>query len=319
MLTQGRRVTVFGGSGFVGRYVVRRLAAEGWVVRVAVRDPIAAAFLKPTGNVGQIVPMRVDLTADDAVPEAAIAGSDVVINLVGILYERGKSTFNAIQAEAPARLARIAAANGVSRFVQMSALGADPNASAAYARSKAAGEAGVRAAFPAATIIRPSIIFGPEDGFFNRFACIARYSPALPLIGGGVTRFQPVYVGDVADAIVRVVKDDNARGQVYELGGPRIYTFRELMELMLVELRRHRGLIPVPFWIAKLQGAVLQFLPVPPLTRDQVELLKQDNITTPGMPGLVELGIKPAAVELIIPTYLDMYRKGGRFAGNRAA
>ena len=172
----------------------------------------------------------------------------------------------------------------------------------------------MRAAFPAATIIRPSIIFGPEDGFFNRFACIARYSPALPLIGGGVTRFQPVYVGDVADAIVRVVKDDDARGQVYELGGPRIYTFRELMELMLAELRRHRGLIPVPFWIADLQGMVLQLLPVPPLTRDQVELLKQDNVTTPGMPGLVELGIKPTAVELIIPTYLDMYRKGGRFA-----
>lgn len=319
MLTQGRRATVFGGSGFVGRYVVRRLAAEGYVVRVAVRDPIAAAFLKPTGNVGQIVPMRVDLTADDAVLEAAIAGSDVVVNLVGILYERGANTFHAIQAEAPGRLARIAAANGVSRFVQMSALGADPNATAAYARSKAAGESGVRAAFPAATIIRPSIIFGPEDGFFNRFACIARYSPALPLIGGGMTRFQPVYVGDVADAIQRVVQDDAARGQVFELGGPRIYTFRELMELMLAEVRRHRGLIPVPFWIAELQGAVLQLLPVPPLTRDQVELLKQDNVTTPGMPGLVELGIKPAAVELIIPTYLDMYRKGGRFAGNRAA
>ncbi len=319
MQTQGRRVTVFGGSGFVGRYVVRRLAAEGFVVRVAVRDPIAAAFLKPTGNVGQIVPMRVDLAADDAVLEAAIAGSDVVINLVGILYERGKNTFNAIQAEAPARLARLAAVNDVSRFVQMSALGADPNATAAYARSKAAGESGVRAAFPAATIIRPSIIFGPEDGFFNRFACIARYSPALPLIGGGVTRFQPVYVGDVADAIARAVKDDGARGQVYELGGPRIYTFRALMELMLVELRRHRGLIPVPFWIAGLQGMVLQLLPVPPLTRDQVELLKQDNVTTPGMPGLAELGIKPTAVELIIPTYLDMYRRGGRFAGNRAA
>jgi NADH dehydrogenase len=319
MLTQGRRVTVFGGSGFVGRYVVRRLAAEGFVVRVAVRDPIGAAFLKPTGNVGQIVPMRVDLTADDAVLEAAIAGSDAVVNLVGILYERGRNTFNAIQAEAPARLARIAAANGVSRFVQMSALGADPNAAAAYARSKAAGETGVRAAFPAATVFRPSIIFGPEDGFFNRFACIARYSPALPLIGGGVTRFQPVYVGDVADAIVRAIKDDRTRGEVYELGGPRIYTFRELMELMLAELRRHRGLIPVPFWIADLQGMVLQLLPVPPLTRDQVALLKQDNITTPGMPGLAELGIKPTAVELIIPTYLDMYRRGGRFAPNRAA
>jgi NADH dehydrogenase len=319
MLTQGRRATVFGGSGFVGRYVVRRLAAEGYVVRIAVRDPVAAAFLKPAGNVGQIVPMRVDLTDDDSVLEAAIAGADVVINLVGILYERGSYTFDAIQGEAPGRLARIAAANGVSRFVQMSALGADPNAAAAYARSKAAGEAGVRAAFPEATVIRPSIIFGPEDGFFNRFACIARYSPALPLIGGGVTRFQPVYVGDIADAILRAVKDDTARGRIYELGGPRIYTFRELMELMLTQLRRHRGLIPVPFWAAELKGMALQLLPVPPLTRDQVVLLKQDNVTTPGMPGLAELGIEPTAVELILPTYLDMYRKGGRFADDRAA
>jgi uncharacterized protein YbjT (DUF2867 family) len=319
MLTLGRRVTVFGGSGFIGRYVVRRLAAEGWVVRVAVRDPVAAAFLKPTGNVGQVVPMRVDLTAEDAVLEAAIAGADAVINLVGILYERGRRTFQAIHADVPARLARIAAASGATRFVQISAIGADRNAPSAYARSQAEGEAGIRAAFPGAVILRPSIVFGPEDGFFNRFACMARYSPALPLIGGGVTRYQPVYVGDVADAIIRALHDDRAYGQVYELGGPRIYTFRELMELMLAELRRHRGLIPIPFWMAELLGTVLQLSPIPLLTRDQALQLRQDNIVTPGMPGLKELGITPTAVELIIPTYLDMYRKGGRFASGKLA
>jgi uncharacterized protein YbjT (DUF2867 family) len=319
MITQGRRITVFGGSGFIGRYVVRRLAAEGWVVRVAVRDPIGAAFLKTAGNVGQVVPMRADITAEDAIVEAAVAGADAVINLVGILYERGRRTFRAVQADAPARLARIAAQAGVERFVQMSALGADPESPSLYARSKAAGETGVLAAFPHATIIRPSIVFGPEDGFFNRFARMARYSPALPLIGGGETRFQPVYVRDVADAIMRTLHEDSARGQTYELGGPHIYTFRALMELMLRELRRHRGLIPIPFWLADIQASVLQWLPVPPLTRDQVALLRVDNVLSGTKPGLPELGIQPTALELILPTYLDIYRKGGRFTAHSAA
>jgi NADH dehydrogenase len=319
MITQGRRVTVFGGSGFIGRYVVRRLAAEGWVVRVACRDAIAAAFLKTAGAVGQVVPMHVDITAEDAVLDAAIAGSDAVINLVGILYERGKRSFQAIHADAPARIARLAEKNGVSRFVQMSALGADAGSASAYARSKAAGETGVLAAFPQATIIRPSIVFGPEDGFFNRFACMARYSPGLPLIGGGHTRFQPVYVCDVADAIIRTLHEDAARGQIYELGGPRIYTFRALMELMLHELRRHRGLIPLPFWIADIQASILQLLPIPLLTRDQVRQLQRDNVLTGTKPGLAQLGIQPTALELILPTYLDIYRKGGRFATPSAA
>lgn len=319
MITQGRRVTVFGGSGFIGRYVVRRLAAKGWVVRVAVRDPIRAAFLKTSGNVGQVVPMRADLTADEPVLEAAIAGADAVINLVGILYESGRRTFQAIHADGPARLAGIAARLGVSRFVQMSALGADPGSPSLYARSKAAGEAGVLAAFPAATIIRPSIVFGPEDGFFNRFGCMARYSPALPLIGGGGNRFQPVYVCDVADAIIRTLHEDAARGQTYELGGPRVYTFQQLMELLLRELRRHRGLIPVPYWMADIQASVLQRLPFPLLTRDQVQLLKIDNVLSGTKPGLAELGIQPTALELILPTYLDIYRKGGRFAAPNAA
>ncbi len=320
-LTEGRRVTVFGGSGFIGRYVVQRLAAEGWVVRVAVRNPVRAAFLKPMGNVGQVVPMRVDLTAHDVVLETAIAGSDVVIDLVGILYERRRQTFQAIHAQAPARLAQIAARAGVSTFIHMSAIGADAESPSSYGRSKAAGEAGVRAAFPATTILRPSIVFGPEDEFFNRFARMALVSPALPLIGGGKTRFQPVYVGDVADAVMRALHAPAARGQTYELGGPQIYTFRELMELMLAELRRHRGLIPIPFWMAEMLGFILQYVPLiaPPLTRDQVRSLKRDNVTDPGMPGLVELGIAPTALELILPTYLDIYRKGGRFAASHAA
>jgi NADH dehydrogenase len=319
MITQGRRVTVFGGSGFIGRYVVRRLAAEGWVVRVAVRDAVAAAFLKTAGNVGQVVPMHVDITAEDAVIDAAIEGADAVIYLVGILYESGRRTFQAVHADAPARIARIAAKAGVSSFVQMSALGADPNSPSLYARSKAAGEAGVLAAFPQATIIRPSIVFGPEDSFFNRFACMARYSPGLPLIGGGQNKFQPVYVCDVADAMIRTLHEDAARGQIYELGGPRIYTFQQLMEILLRELRRHRGLIPIPYWMADIQAGVLQLLPFPLLTRDQVALLKIDNVLSGTKPGLPELGIQPTALELILLTYLDIYRRGGRFAAPSAA
>jgi len=320
-LTEGRRVTVFGGSGFIGRYVVQRLAAEGWVVRVAVRNPVGAAFLRPLGNVGQVVPMRASLTAPNAVLEAAIAGSDVVINLVGILYERGQQSFEAIHAEAPGRLAQIAARSGVSTFIQFSAIGADADSPSRYGRSKAAGEAAVRAAFPAAIILRPSIVFGPEDNFFNRFARMTLLSPALPLIGGGKTRFQPVYVGDVADAAMRALHTPAAQGKTYELGGPRVYTFRELMELMLAELRRHRGLIPIPFWMAEALGAVLQHVPLiaPPLTRDQVRSLMRDNVTSPGMPGLAELGITPTALELILPTYLDAYRRGGRFVSSSVA
>ncbi len=313
MAPAGQRITVFGGSGFIGRYVVKRVAAAQWVVRVAVRDPVAAAFLRPMGNVGQIVPMRADLTADDAVLEAAVAGADAVVNLVGILHERGRQRFQAVHADGPARLARIAAAAGVRQFIHISAIGADPNAASSYARSKAAGEAGIRAAFPNATILRPSIVFGPEDSFFNRFARMAQFLPALPLIGGGHTRFQPVYVGDVADAVMRVLDTPSAEGKIFELAGPRVYTFRELMELILAQTGRRRALISVPFWAARLQAALLEWLPNPPLTRDQVALLERDNVPTGDLPGLRDLGIQPTAVEAIIPTYLEIYRKGGRF------
>ncbi len=314
-----RRVTVFGGSGFIGRYIVKRLAAEGWVVRVAVRDAVAAAFLKPAGNVGQIVPLRCDVREDDTV-SAAVAGSDAVINLVGILYQFGSQRFDAIQAEAAGRIARAAAAAGAKRLLHMSALGANPASESKYARTKAEGEANVRAAFPGATIFRPSIVIGPEDGFFNRFARIAQLSPVLPLIGGGVTRFQPVYVGDVADAFLAALKSPASVGQTYELGGPRSYTMRELMEMMLKVIKRNRPLISIPYGLAEMQAAVLQLLPVPPLTRDQVKLLESgDNVVRAGAAGFAELGLQPQAIEAILPTYLDIYRPGGRFASTRAA
>lgn len=313
-----KRITVFGGSGFIGRYLIRRLASDGWVVRVAVRDPVAAAFLKTCGSLGQIVPMRCNV-CDDELVTTAVQGADAVVNLVGILAERGRQRFEAVQAEAPARIARAAKAAGVTTFVQISALGADPESPARYARTKAAGEAGVRREFPAATIIRPSLVIGPEDEFFNRFGAMAQLLPGLPLIGGGHTRFQPVYVGDVAEAIHRAVNDPATHGKTYELGGPRVYTFRELMELLLKVLGRHRGLVPVPFVLAELQGLVLQLLPNPPLTRDQVKMLRHDSVVSPGALTFADLGLQPQAIEPILPTYLDIYRQGGRFATRRVA
>lgn len=314
----GRRVTVFGGSGFVGRYVVQRLARRGCVVRVCVRDTVAAAFLKPMGNVGQVVPMRVSLASDDAALRAAVEGSDAVINLVGILAEGGGQTFQALQAEGPARLAQAAAQAGVDKFVHVSALGADAGSKSVYARTKAAGEAGVRAAFPGATIFRPSIVIGPEDGFFNRFARMTDWSPALPLIGGGHTRFQPVYVGDLADGIVAALDTPAAAGKIFEAVGPRAYSFQELMVYLLDQIGKHRGLIPLPFALAEIQGAILEKLPIKLLTRDQVELLKTDNVGT-GAPGLEALGVKPHAMEAVAPTWLAAYRKGGRFGSTKRA
>lgn len=319
MAATAKRVTVFGGSGFVGRYLVKRLAADGWVVRVAVRDTIAAAFLKPAGNVGQIVPMHCDTLDDDTVA-AAVAGSDVVINLVGVLYEFGRQRFDSLHAEAPARIGRAATAAGAKRYIHVSALGADAASVSQYARSKAAGEAGARAALPGVTIVRPSIVIGPEDGFFNRFARMAQLGPFVPLIGGGRTRFQPVYVGDLADGLMAAIKDEGTAGRTYELGGPRVYSFRELMELMLKVIARKNRLVNVPFGLAEMIGLVAQLSPIPPLTRDQVLLLESgDNVVSSGAAGFGDLGIKPQAIEAILPTYLDIYRPGGRFSASRVA
>ena len=313
-----RVVTVFGGSGFIGRHLIGRLARQGWIVRVAVRRPSRAGFLKPMGDVGQITPIRAPIQDQIAVA-SAVAGADAVINLVGVLYERGAQTFDAVHALGAQSVAIAAAAAGVERLVQISALGADLQGPADYARSKGAGEAAVRAAFPSAVILRPSVVFGPEDGFFNRFAMIARISPVLPLIGGGGTRFQPVYVGDVADAIARSVTDSACAGRTFELGGPHVYTFKELMELLLRQIHRRRLLVPWPFALAELQAVFFEMLPVPPLTRDQIRMLRSDNVVTEGVLTLAELGIAATAAEVILPSYLDRYRPSGRFDNSQLA
>ena len=308
------RTAVLGGSGFIGRYIVKRLAARGDVVPVGCRNAEEAKFLKPMGDVGQVEPLNVAID-DETVLPAFVAGSDALINCVGILQERGAQTFERVHHTGPALLARIARDAGVERFVHLSAIGADPRSASAYARTKAAGEAAVRDAFPTATILRPSVVFGPEDQFFNRFAAIAIMSPVLPLIGGGDTRFQPVYVGDVADAVIKCLEDRTTAGRTYELGGLKIYTLRELLELLLHEIRRQRWFINLPFELAEFQAKLMAILPNPPITPDQVELLKGDNVVSPGALTLATLGIAPTAVEAILPTYLDRFRRGGWYRG----
>lgn len=305
-------VTVFGGSGFIGRYVVRALARAGHRIRVGVRRPNLANYLLPMGHVGQIQIVRTDVTDPDAVGRA-LKGADGAVNLVGILYESGRRTFQALHAEAAATISAAAREHSIGALVHVSAIGASSDSPALYARIKAEGENRVREAFPAAAILRPSIVFGPEDQFFNRFAALARLSPALPLIGGGRTRFQPVYVCDVASAIVRCLIDSATSAITYELGGPRIYTFRELMKLTLAETNRRRVLVPVPFSIAMLQAGVLGLLPKPMLTRDQVKLLERDNVVAPDAHTLADLGITAETVEAIIPSYLWRFRREGQF------
>lgn len=305
-----RDIVVFGGSGFIGRYLVRHLADRGWRVIVAVRDPEGARFLQPLGNVGQIVPVRVDITERDQVA-AVLARADAAVNLVGILYERGRRSFRRIHVEGAANIARAAAEAGVRRVVQVSAIGAAPGSPSAYARSKAAGEATMREAFPATTVLRPSIVFGAEDGFFNRFGRMTVLSPVIPLFGGGVTRFQPVYVDDVAAAIAACLDDEATAGATYELGGPSVYSFRQLMEIVRRETGRRVLLLPLPFLVARLLALVLQLPPVPPLTPDQVRLMEIDNVVAPGAAGLADLGINPTTVEIVVPHYLALFRRGG--------
>lgn len=311
-----RSATVFGGSGFLGRYVVRRLAADGVRIRAAVRDPEAANFLKPMGDVGQVVPVQVNVRHDGSV-RRAVEGADAVINLVGLLYQAGPQRFDAVHVGGARAIATAAAEAGVSRLVHVSAIGADADADSAYARTKAQGEAAVRAAFPDAAIVRPSVVFGPEDGFFNLFGWLATILPALPLVGGGKTRFQPVYVGDVAEAIARILADNATRGTTFEFGGPSAYSFRELLEYILRETGRKRLLLPVPFGLAKLEAFFLQLAPKPLLTMDQVELLKTDNVPSGQHPGLTDLGVQPHSLEAIVPSYLHRYRRGGRLQPSR--
>jgi uncharacterized protein YbjT (DUF2867 family) len=308
-------VTVFGGSGFLGRHVVRALARRGYRIRVAVRRPDLAGHLQPLGRVGQIHAVQANLRYPASV-EAAARDAEVVINLVGILFERGRQRFDAVQAFGAEAVALAAAAFG-ARLVHVSAIGADENAPSLYARSKAIGEKLVLSAMPNAIIMRPSILFGPEDDFFNRFAAIARISPALPLVGGGHTRFQPVFAGDVATAIATAVEGLARPGVIYELGGPEVRTFKELMQFVLTATERRRLLVPIPYRVAQLQAFFLQFLPKPLLTPDQVEMLKHDNIVSAEAQRegrtLAELGVDPVGIEAVVPSYLTRFRKTGPY------
>lgn len=309
-------VTLYGGSGFVGRYIARRLAMAGWRVRVAVRNPNEAMFVKPYGAVGQVEPVFCNIRDDDSV-RAVMQGADAVVNCVGVLDEIGKNTFNAVQAEGAERIARIAAQEGVARMVHLSAIGADAGAASEYARTKAAGEAGVIKHMPEAMILRPSIVFGPEDAFFNRFAGMSRFGPVLPVVGAE-TRFQPVYVDDVAAAAVLGVQG-KARG-IYELGGPDVARFRDLMAKMLIVVRRRRLIVNIPFGVARVMafgfkvGRVLSLgLVRGPLTADQVKNLAVDNVVSEGAQGFEALGIQPASLDAILPDYLWRFRPSGQY------
>jgi uncharacterized protein YbjT (DUF2867 family) len=309
-------VTVFGGSGFIGRHVVRALAKRDYRIRVAVRRPELAGHLQPLGKVGQIHAVQANLRFPASI-DAAVRDVGIVVNLCGILTEGGAQTFDAVQSEGAAAIARAAAAVG-ARMVHVSAIGADANAESRYARAKAAGEAAVLAALPETSILRPSVVFGPEDLFTNRFAALARMSPVMPLFGAD-TRMQPVYVGDVADAVADAVDGKTKPGAVYELGGPEVLTMREIMQVILATIERERMLLPVPFGIAKLKAMFLQFAPGPlKLTPDQVALLRVDNVVSDAAKSagltLEGLGITPDSLEAIVPQYLWRFRAAGQFA-----
>ncbi|MEJ0015637.1 MAG: complex I NDUFA9 subunit family protein [Acetobacteraceae bacterium] len=301
--------TVFGGSGFIGRYIVKRLAKKGFVVRVAVRDPERALFLKPMGGVGQVVPLYASL-ANETTVQRAVVGADLVVNTVGLLAEPRGGDFQRIQAEGPGLIGRAASAAGVARVLHISAIGADPGAASRYAATKGAGEVALRQAYPGATILRPSLVFGPEDRLFNRFAAMARMLPFMPVICGD-TRFQPVFVGDVADAVLAALGQADAAGTTYELGGPKVWQFRELLAYILKETGRARRLVDVPHGLAQFQARVMEMLPGKPFTRDQLLMLGQDNVVDPAMPGLKELGIIPTPIELVVPAYLRRFQSGG--------
>ncbi|TGD43362.1 complex I NDUFA9 subunit family protein [Pseudotabrizicola sediminis] len=315
----GKLVTIYGGSGFVGRYIARRMAKDGWRVRVAVRRPNDALFVRPYGVPGQVEPVLCNIR-DDASVRAVMTGADAVINCVGILNRSGKNTFDSVQAQGAARVARIATELAVPHLVQMSAIGADPASDSEYARSKAEGEAAVLAAYPTAVILRPSVIFGTEDQFFNRFAGMSTLSPVLPVVGAD-TRFQPVYVDDVAQAAVLAANGQAAPG-VYELGGPDVASFRELMQKMLAVVQRRRLIVNVPFFVARLMGGafdLLQTLTVglfenKTLTRDQVRNLARDNVVADGAMGFAQLGITPTSIDSVLPEYLWRYRPSGQYA-----
>lgn len=322
MSTKRKIATIFGGSGFLGRHVVKRLAAAGYIVKVVTRVPERANFLKTCGAVGQVVLFHCGYN-DTARLREAIEGADLVVNCVAILHERRRHKFRRLHVELPQQIAEACAKEGVQRFVHISALAVDRSTSK-YAQSKREGEQAVLKAYPQAVILRPSVMFGPEDNFFNMFASLMRIAPMMPLIGGGKTKFQPVYVGDVADAVMAALLapalgDIDPRGKTYELGGPDIVTLRDIYNLLFLYTGCRRPLVYVPFWLAKLKAAFLALMPNPMLTPDQVESLKTDNIVAAGAPGLPALGLTPTGMGLILPSYLETYKAGGRFADKKTA
>ena len=316
-------VTIFGGPGFVGRYAVRALANAGWRVRAASRRPDLAGHLQPMGGVGQILPVQANLRYPDSVARA-VEGANAVVNCVGVLAPSGRQSFAAVHASGARALAKAAREAGVSHLIHISAIGADAKSPAHYARSKAEGEAAVLEEFPGAIILRPSIVFGPEDQFFNRFAAMARITPLLPLIGGGKTKFQPVYVGDVADAIANSIAGQAQAGAIYELGGPDVLSFRELLDRTQAYCDRSRGYLPIPFWAAKLQALLTWPLPnaLRPVTFDQVRLLERDNVVGQAAieNGLTLAGLgitNPRSVDSVVPGYLERFKAKGQFAHYR--
>jgi uncharacterized protein YbjT (DUF2867 family) len=317
-----KRVTVFGGSGFLGRHVVRRLAKEGYRIVVAVRHPTEAYILPPLGDVGQIAILKCDIRNEKEVA-AAVARSGAVVNLVGILSPGGGASFQDTHVAGAGIVARAAKAAGVKRLVQISAIGADPESKSAYAASKAEGEAVVRREFPGATILRPSIVFGPEDHFFNRFAALMRLVPMVfPAFGGGHTKFQPVYVGDIARAVASALRTETAAGKTYELGGPTVYSFKQLLAFIASTTERKPAFIPIPFWMLNLGALFTGWLPGAPITYDQAKLLRIDNVVNTDAAAvgtLADLGVEPTAVEAIVPSYLWAYRPTGQYAEARGA
>ncbi|HET7409484.1 MAG TPA: complex I NDUFA9 subunit family protein [Paracoccaceae bacterium] len=308
-------VTVVGGSGFVGRYIAQRMARRGWRVRVACRRPNEALFVQTYGVVGQVLPVQCNIR-DEASMRSVLMGADAVVNCVGVLWEGGRNRFDAVHVEGAARVARLAAEQGARRLVHISAIGADPESPSRYGRTKAEGERAVLDAYPNAVILRPSVVFGPEDALFNRFASMTRFTPVLPVVGAE-TRFQPVWVEDVAEAAAKGATGEAEPG-LYELGGPRVATFREMMQLMLQVIRRRRAIIEIPFGLAGLQAWLLQLTSMvgvkPMLTVDQVEMLRRDNVVAEGVRGFHALGLQPTAMEAVLDSYLYAYRKHGQYS-----
>ena len=305
--------TIFGASGFIGRHLIRRLTEKDFRIVAVTRSPYLNGYLKPLGNPGQIDLEKVNIFDEENL-RTLIKNSDVVINLVGILYETKKQKFKDIHAKFPDLLSKLCRDLNVEKLVHISALGTEEITSSQYMQSKLMGEKNIINNFKSSVILRPSIIFGPDDKFFNQFASLAEFFPALPLIGGGLTYFQPIYVGDIAKSILAILEKEEISENIFELGGPQIFSFKELMQILLKQIKKKRLLIPIPWALAKFQAKILQVLPKPLLTTDQVEMLKYDNIVTNKYPTLKNLGIEPKTVESLLPNYIWRFRKGGQFA-----